>query len=116
MHCTELTLISKAEVIHHINMWWVFGATNTNTHLLGEVVVHLIGHGDSLVICCNVVLQETHALRGAACVGFNGGQNSTVVLPVGGQLLEDQSLLVCFSLQGVYPHCTGGKKNRGHVR
>lgn len=75
-----------------------------HTHLLGEVVVHLGGHGDSLVICYDVVLEETHVLRGAAHVGFDGVQNSAVVLPVAGQLLEDQSLLICLSLQGIYPH------------
>lgn len=80
------------------------------THLLGEVVVHLSGHGCSLVICYDVVLEEAHRLRGAAGVGFHGAQNSAVVLPVGGQLMEDQSLLICFSLQGIYPHCTGGQR------
>ena len=80
------------------------------THLLGEVVVHLRGHGDSLLICYDVVLEEAHGLRGAARVGLDGAQNAAVVLPVAGQLLEDQSLLVCLSLQGIYPQCTGEQR------
>lgn len=57
----------------------------------------------------DVVLEEAHVLRGAAHVGLDGAQNPAVVLPVAGQLLEDQSLLVGFSLQGVYPHRAGQK-------
>ncbi len=91
-------------------MGWMFCAVNTHTHLLGEVVVHLSGHGDSLVICYDVVLKETHVLRGAARVGFDGAQDSAVVLPVAGQLLEDQSLLICFSLQGINPQCAGEQR------
>lgn len=82
----------------------------TQTHLLCELRVHLSGHSDSLVICYDVVLEEAHGLRGAACVGFDGAQNSAVVLPVTSQLLEDQSLLICFSLQGIYPHGTGEQR------
>lgn len=80
---------------------------HTHTHLLGQFVVHLRGHGDSLVICYDVALEGAHVLCGAACVGFDGAKNSAVILPVAGQLLEDESLLVCFSLQGIDPHCTG---------
>lgn len=65
------------------------------------------------MICYDVVLEEAHGLRDAACVGFDRAQNSAVVLPVAGQLLEDQSLLVCFPLQGIYPHRT--KEERGNT-
>lgn len=81
-----------------------------HTHLLGEVIVHLSGHGDPLVICHYVVLEEAHRLHGAARVGLEGAQNSAVVLPVAGQLLEHQSLLVCFPLQCIYPQCTGEQR------
>lgn len=76
---------------------------DTHTHLLGEVVVHFVGHGYSLVTCYDVVLEGAHALRGGAHVGFDGAQRSAVVLPIAGQLLKDQSLLISFSLQGVNP-------------
>lgn len=78
---------------------------DTNTHLLGEVVGHFVGHGYSLVICYDVVLEGAHALRGGAHVGFDGTQRSAVVLPIAGQLLKDKSLLVGFSLQGINPQC-----------
>lgn len=78
---------------------------STKTHLLGEVVVNFVGHGYSLVICYDVVLEGAHALRGGAHVGFDGAQRSAVVLPVTGQLLKDQSLLISLSLQGVDPQC-----------
>lgn len=55
----------------------------------------------------DVVLEGAHGLRGEAHIGFDEAQSSAVVLPVTGQLLEDQSLLVCLSLQGIYPQCTG---------
>lgn len=80
-------------------------------HLLGQVVVQLIGHGDSLMICYDAVLKGAHGLCGAADVGFHGAQSSAVVLPVAGQLLEDQSLLICFSLQGIDPHGAGENRH-----
>lgn len=80
---------------------------DTSTHLLGEVVVHLVGHCYSLLICYDVVLEGAHALRGDAHVGFDGVQRSAVVLPIASQLLKDQSLLVSFSLQGVNPQGAG---------
>lgn len=83
-----------------------FCAAYTNTHLLSQFIVHLRGHGDSLVIGYDVVLEGAHVLCGAAYVGFDGTQNSAVVLPVAGQLLEDQRFFICFSLQGIYPHRT----------
>lgn len=62
------------------------------------------------MISYDAVLKGAHGLCGAADVGFHGAQSSAVVLPVVGQLLEDQSLLICFSLQGIDPH--GTRENR----
>ncbi len=81
--------------------------TIMHTHLLGEVIIHLSGHGNPLVICYNVALEEAHVLHCVAHVGLDAHQDSAVVHPVSGQLLEDESLLICFSLQGIYPHSTG---------
>lgn len=70
-------------------MWIVRSIHHTHTYLLIQIVVHLSGHGDSLVICYDAVLEEAHGLHGAARVGFDHAQHPTVVLPVAGQLLED---------------------------
>lgn len=82
------------------------------TCLLRQVVVHLVGHDDPLLIGYEAVLERAHALSSAADVGLHGAQRLAVVLPVAGQFVEDQRVLVCFPLQGVYPHGTAEEPNR----
>lgn len=79
------------------------------THLLRQVVEHLVGHGDPLLISCEAVLERAHVLSGAADVGFHAAQCLAVVLPVACHLLEDQRVLVGFPLQGIDPHVAEGK-------
>lgn len=49
-------------------------------------------------------MEQAHVLGGAADVGLDGAQCLAVVLPVTGQFLEDQSVLVRLPLQGINPH------------
>lgn len=78
-------------------------------HLLRQVVEHLVGHGDPLLIGCEAALERAHVLSGAADVGFHAAQRLAVVLPVARHLLEDQRVLVGFPLQGIDPHVAEGK-------
>lgn len=82
------------------------------THLLCQVVEHLVGHGDPLLIRCEAVLERAHVLSGAADIGLHGAQRLAVVLPVARHFLEDQRVLVGFPLQGIDPHGAAGKPNQ----
>lgn len=82
------------------------------THLLCQVVEHLVGHGDPLLICCEAGLERAHVLSDAADVGLHGAQCLAVVLPVACHFLEDQRVLVGFPLQGIDPHGAAGKPSQ----
>lgn len=46
------------------------GEDHLHTHLLSQIVVHLQGHGDPLVVVYDVVLEGMHGLHNVAGVGF----------------------------------------------
>lgn len=57
-------------------------------------------------------MEQAHVLSGAADVGLYGAECLAVVLPVTGQFLEDQSVLLRFPLQGIDPHGAAKDPNR----